>query len=159
MNVKTYRQNFLSQEYFDKHQKRIDKKVQDFSNCYLNNAKWKKVFLTICSNADLFKHCEIRDFFSSCFVYLRTELKDINFDDFIYSDHIDQSITTADGPISFREIEYLEFEKSWDGEFIGKLVQSKRFTQDTEKIKEILSTIGQFEWEEYENSIRLIAYR
>lgn len=159
MNEKTYRQKFNSEDYFDEHQKRIDKRIAQFSNSFLNNAKWKKVFLTIFSNVDLVKQCEIKDFFSSCYVDLRTELQDVKFEKFIYSDYIDEFITTGEYPISYREIEYLEFLKSWNGKFIGKLVKSKPITQDTEKIKKILSTVGQFEWEEYDNSVRLIAYR
>ncbi len=159
MNEKTYRQCFMSQAYFDQHQERINKRIQQFSNAFFNNAKWKRVFLTICANTEVIKHCEISDFFSDCIVDLNFKKKSINFEDYLHLDYIDPFITTADGPISYREIEYLAFNKSWNGEYVGALVKRKQITQDTNSIKEIISAIGQFEWEEDENALRLMAYR
>jgi|GEM_PF-148074 len=156
---KNYRQYFLTQERFDEHQKRIDKRIEKFSNSFLNNSKWRKLLLTIFSNTDLIQHCEINDFFSNCIVNLRIQKKNIKFEDFIYSTHIDPFITTADGPISYREIEFLAFDKSWHGEFVGRLVQRKVFTQDMKRIRELLSAIGKFEWEEHDHSIHCDSLR
>jgi len=158
---KTYRDFFLTEDAFLKENERFDKCKRKFTCQFMNNAKWRKVFCAIFSNPNLIQHCEVVTFCggSGCAVLLLTELQNVNFEEFIYSDCIDEQITTEEYATSYRAIEYLEFRKTWVGEHIGKLVPRKTYEQDIEQIQSFLSEIGQFEWDLSENYLRLIAYR
>ena len=156
---KTYKDFFFTENAFLKNNERFDKYKSKFTCQFMNNAKWQKVFCAIFSKSNLIRDCEVVDFFSGCVVRLRTELQNVNFEEFIYSDCIDCCITTGEYATSYREIEYLEFRRTWEGEHIGKLVPRKVYEQDIEQIKNYLSEIGQFEWELNESYLRLIAYR
>jgi hypothetical protein len=103
------------------------------------------LFLTICSNDDIIKSCEIIDFFSSTYIYLKSDLRNTDFDPYINADCIDDYLfETGEYAVSYREIEYIEFKKISE--------------QDTDKIKEILSKIGKFEWAETEEYLRIKGY-
>ena len=156
---KTYKDFFFTEDAFMKNNARFEKYKSRFTCQFMNNAKWRKVFCAIFSKPDLVRDCEVVDFFSSCAVYLRTELQHVNFEEFIYSDCIDSCVGTGEYATSYREIEYLKFRKTWTNESIGKLVPQKVYEQNIEQIKNFLSEIGQFEWELNEDYLKLIAYR
>jgi hypothetical protein len=158
IQTKIYRDYFLTEESYIKYIDKLNKKIETFDNKFMNNSKWKKVFMKIYSNVNIIKQCEAVDFFSSCINILNTNLQ--NPQEYIFDDFVDNKIFIAgEYSISYREIEYLEFKKSWEGEYIGRLVNPKILPQDINKIKKTISEIGKFQWEEGENYLRLIGYK
>jgi hypothetical protein len=158
MKNKTYRDYFLTEEAYLKNKARSDKKIKTYDNEFMNNSKWKRLFLTIFSNIDLITHCEVIDFFSSSIITLRTNSKNTEPEKYIYNDCIDNILfETGEYAVSYREIEYLEFKKQWKNEEIGK--QGNQKEQDTNKIKEIIKKTGQYEWEETDEYLRILGYK
>ena len=126
----------------------------------MNNAKWKKCFLTVFSNIQFIKHCEIVDFFSNSIINTKTDLQDIEAEKYIFDDFIDNFLfIIGEYSVSYREIEYIEFKKYWKEEPLGRLLEPKTIEQDTNKIKEIISKTGKYEWEETEKYLRIYGYK
>jgi hypothetical protein len=110
----------------------------------MNNSKWKKLFLTIFENNNIITECEIVDFFSGTYRFIKNKLENINYMDYIYSDCIDEKLITGEHTVSYREIEYIKF---------------KKLKQDVEKTKEIITKTGKYEWEETEEHLRIYGYK
>ena len=151
MGNKTYKDYFFTEEAYIKDKVKIDKKINEYENKFMSNAKWEKLFLTIYLNNDIIKNCEIIDFFSFTYRYIKNNVED--YKNYIHRDCIDNILITGEHSISYREIEYIEFKKKWLEEKIGTM------EQDTNKIKEIISKTGKYEWEETENHIRIYGYK
>jgi hypothetical protein len=141
--------------------KEIEKRISSYENKYMNNSKWKKLFLTIFSNINIIKQCEIRDFFNSGYIYIKTNLNNIEYKNYIHNECIDNNLFSgSEYPVcNYKEIEYLEFAKYWNEEASGRLLKQKIIEQDINKIKETISKIGIFEWEETEKYLRIIGYK
>jgi hypothetical protein len=159
MNKRRYKDCFLNkEEWYIKKMEMINKKIGMYNNRFMNNPKWKKLFYTIFINSDIIKQCEISDFFGYQVIELKLNknIKEVN--EYLFDDFIDEYLTDAEYPISYREIEYLEFRKN-KPEWIGRAVLKTEKLQNTDIIKEIISKIGQFHWEENENYIRIYGYK
>jgi hypothetical protein len=152
---KMYKDYFLTKEAYIKNKTRTEKKIKAYKSSFMSNTKWRKLFLTIYLNHDLIKSCEIIDFFSSTYVYLRNDLKDIDFDQYINTDCIDNYLITGEYTVSFKEIEYIEFKKQWK----EKTGTEEEFEQNIKKIKEIIMATGKYEFEETENYLRIYGYK
>jgi hypothetical protein len=160
METKTYKNYFHTKEAYLKSKIRTDKKIGTYDNRFMNNSKWKKLFLTIFSNIDSIKHCEVIDFFSSSITTLKTNLGNIEPEKYIHNDCIDNILfETGEYTVSYREIEYLEFRKHWKSKENRKRENIKIMEQDTNKIKETIEKTGQYEWEETEEYLRIIGYK
>jgi hypothetical protein len=155
--AKMYKDYFFTEEAYIKNKKRTEKKIESYENRFMSNAKWRKLFLTIYSNYDIIKSCEIIDFFSSTYIYLRNDLKDMDFDKYINADCIDNYLITGEYTISFKEIEYIEFKKK--SEEKAKAEKKNEFDQDIKEIKEIIAKTGKYEFEETENYLRIYGYK
>lgn len=114
--------------------------------------------MAICQNQDLIKQCEIYNFFEPCVNELVFRNIQNNLDQYIQQEYISNQITTAEYPTFYREIQYLEFLKSWNGNQIGKLVEPIKQTQDIEQIRTYLSRFGEFRFEQTDNSLRILGY-
>jgi hypothetical protein len=159
MGNKTYRDYFTNEEAYIKNKNRADKKIELYRNRFMNNSKWKKLFLAVFSNIHCIKQCEIMNFFDSAIITLKTDLQNIEVENYIFSDCIDNYLfETGEHAVSYREIEYIEFRKCWKENSIGMLIEPKTMKQDTDKIKEILSKAGKFEWCETEEYLRIKGY-
>jgi hypothetical protein len=159
MKNKMYKEYFSNEESYIKNKNRSDKKIELYENKFMNNAKWKRIFLAIFSNTHCIKKCEIIDFFSNATITLKTNLQNIEPENYIFSDCIDNFLfETGEYAVSYREIEYIEFKKCWKGNSIGMLIEPKTMEQDINKIKEVLSKIGKFEWDETEEYLRIKGY-
>jgi hypothetical protein len=160
MENKAYQGYFLTEEAYIKNRIRTDKKIKTYGNRFMNNSKWKKLFLAIFSNIDLIKQCGVMDFFSSSIITLKTNLGDIEPEKYIYNDCIDNILfETGEYTVSYKEIEYLEFKRQWrntENDFPGNF---KIMEQDTSKIKETLRKTGQYEWEETGECLRIMGYK
>jgi hypothetical protein len=160
MESKTYKDYFFTEEAYIRHKNRTDKKIKAYNNIFMNNSKWKRLFLTIFSNTDFIKYCEVNDFFSSSIIILKTNLQNIEYEKYIHNDCIDNRLfKTGEYSISYREIEYIEFKKYWREEAKMRLQSPKIIEQDTNKIKEIISETGKYEWGENEKYLRIIGYK
>ena len=164
MERNRYKDCFVGMEkWYDKKMKLLDKKIENYNGWFMNNTKWKKTFLTIFENLDTVKQCEIVEFTLENYrmrwcnnVKLGKNIEEAK--KYLLDDYIHEHLAGGHDPISYREIEYLEFRK-YDYQKIGALVTKKEVLQNTNKIKELLSKIGQFYWEETEEYIRIYGYK
>jgi hypothetical protein len=146
MENKTYKDYFFTEDAYIKNKNRTDKKIAAFNTKYMNNAKWKKLFLVLCSHIGYIKYCEIHDFFSSSRIFLKRNLQNTAYKNYIYTDCIDNCLfETGEYAVSYREIEYI--------------ILAGRNKQDTNTIKELITKTGRYEWDENEAYVRIIGYR
>ena len=104
------------------------------------------------------KQCEISDFFGYQVIRLKLNKNMNEVNEYLFDDFIDVYLTNAEYPISYREIEYLEFQKN-KYEWIGTAVLKIEELQNIDIIKKIISKAGQFYWEETEEYIRIYGYK
>lgn len=144
-------------ELTDKAKLELEKIIHSFSESYMSNSKWKRVFTELIQQKHIIKKCEIFDFFYSGINEMNWEKINDKSSEDITQEYISNNITTSEYPKTYyKEIEYIEFPKNW----IEKTDSSSiRKTQNTEKIKEILSKKGKFKWEENEHGLKLIGYK
>ncbi|MDR2109367.1 MAG: hypothetical protein LBP28_07940 [Coriobacteriales bacterium] len=160
MKNKTYRDYFLSEEAYARNKAKADKRIQTYDKAYMSNSKWKKLFSALFANADVVKHCEVIDFFGSSATTIKTDLGDIEPEKYIHNDCIDTMLLRkGEHPVSFREIEYLEFRKHGRNEEAKEGGSEKGLSeQDLGKIKEAIEKTGRYEWEVTEEYIRILGY-
>ncbi|MDR2106566.1 MAG: hypothetical protein LBP24_04080 [Coriobacteriales bacterium] len=161
MENKTYRNYFLTEEAYERNKARADKRIKAYGSVCMNNSKWKKLFLALFANIDAIKQCEVIDFFGSSATTLKTRLGGIKPERHIHSDCIDTALLeTGEYPVSYREIEYLEFKRYSRNEGIGERGSNQRpLEQDIGKIRGILERAGRYEWEVTEEYIRILGYK
>ena len=159
MSELDFKQLFLTQEGYEEWVRKRERKLSEFSYSFMNNSKWRKVFIAICENKEIFKKCEIHDFFGRCFNEIIFRKIDEDYIDYISSSYLNNYFTTSEYKTPYIEIEFIEFLKYWNDEPIGLLIKPKQETQDTHAIKALLEIIGQFQWEENEKHLRIIGYR
>ena len=164
---KIYKDYFLNnEEWYTEKMKLLDKKVKTYENRFMSNTKWKKLFLTIFSNVDVIKQCEIvvltiSEIIDKTIVWtnnveLTRSIDEVN--KYLFDDYIDTYLAGGHNPISYREIEYLEFKK-YNYQWIGTAVLKKEILQNTNDIKVLISKTGQFHWKETEEYIRIYGYK
>jgi len=133
----------------------------------MNNTKWRKLFLTILRNSATVKQCEIVEFVFKDRVYWVNNMKltiDINaINDHICEDFISAHLAGGHDPIAYREIDYIEFRKYYNKEVLRPSPPHNKYDiikteQDLGEIKRIISEIGQFYWEETDESLRILGY-
>lgn len=140
-------------------EQKLEQITSSFSQSYMNNAKWEKVFTEIINNRDLIKKCEIYDLLYSGINEIKWPIVDEQ-QKHITQTYISQDYTTSEYPKTlYKTIVYIEFPKYWSNQAKETLVLEKRITQNTDKIKEKISKLGLFEWEEEEGYLRLMGYR
>ncbi len=136
----------------------LDKLLSKFSYSCMNNSKWKKVFIEILRNNEFIKRCEIYDYINpNINELLLDNISESSFEE-ISSEYISEKITTGEYSTPYKYIEYIEFLKKWENKPYA-LAKTIIIKQDTDKIKEILSKMGLFEWEEDNNSLKLLGYK
>ncbi len=123
----------------------MDKNISEFNYSYMCNSKWKKVFLAILKNKNIINDCLIVDCTNGTINKILLEKISDTPEKYVHHDYISQEITQGEYPTPYKYIEYIEF--------------SKKYNQDVVQIKNILSKIGLFEWEENNITLKLIGYR
>ena len=144
---------------YSAYRKHVARHQATFGTALLNNHRWRKIFRALLLHPPLVKRCELGDFFNSCVVYLRLDHHPEAAAACLHADHLDLAITTADSPVAYETIEYLEFAKSWPLPVAGRLLKPRMECQDTAAIKKMLDNVGEMEWLDEENSLQLLAYR
>jgi len=171
MENKKYRDCFFGNEKLYKEKMELlDKKIESYNACFMSNAKWRKLFLTIFDNLDIIEQCEIvvlnisnmddKNIIWTNDVNLTNSKNKIN--NYILDDYIDTPLAGGHDPISYREIEYLEFRKHWTKVIHKKNQWSPEWVkkeQNLNKIKERISDAGKFQWEGTEEYIRIYGYK
>jgi len=169
MQLPKYKDRFGGNEkwYLEK-MKLLDQKIQSFDCCLMSNSKWRRLFLAILENKSIIKHCEIAEFaFKNNATHWVNSMKlddeNIKGAEFIFGDYIDEHFAGGHNPISYREIEYIEFRKIYfcrTSHPVHKLKhEDVRMEQDLELIKKILSNVGQFCWDETDQYKRILGYK
>ncbi|WP_196888363.1 DUF6678 family protein [Aureivirga sp. CE67] len=127
--------------------KKVDKIIREkYSASFLNNTKWYKLI-----DALTLKFDEI---------YIQYKLiYNEEVEGYLFSD-VDCPPYFLE-PIEYKEVEWIEFPKEYeDWRNLDNLKAGKKqFSQNIEDIKSEIEKIGQFVLEDYENKIRLYAYR
>ena len=162
MEKKTYKDYMrIDEKWYIQKMKLLDKKIASYDNWFMSNTKWKKLFLTIFENTNVIKQCEIVVFRLENFNWINNVNLNIKLDEvdkYLYDDYIDVCLSGGHDTLCYREIEYLEFRK-YNYEWIGSAVLKKEELQNTSFIKEVISKIGLFHWEETEEYIRIYGYK
>lgn len=127
----------------EKYNKRLDKRISEFSGRFMSNAKWTKVFTALSQNSDIIKKCLVKD-------VLDDTLRQIDiptFQKFTDTFH-DQGIkdVMTGGPSTFRQIEWIEFPAHWtiDRTMRTETLEPHEFHQDIATIQNLLNKVGEF---------------
>lgn len=91
-----YKNYSFTEEAYIKHKHRVDKKIKTFNYRYMNNSKWKKLFITIFANTEIIQWCEVVDFFSSSVILTKTTAQNSKPEQYIYNNCIDDYLVTAE---------------------------------------------------------------
>jgi len=173
---KTKFKDCLNETWYIKKMKLLDKKIETYDGRFMSNAKWRKLFLTIMKNTDTIKQCEIFEF------DLRKDPQDARdilwandmnpempvseAEECLCEDFISARLAGGHDPLCYREIEYIVFRKYFSGEFAHPIHwmnydkrETVKYEQNLCAIKEIISKIGQFYWEETENHLVIWGYK
>ena len=139
---------------------KLEKRINSFSESYMSNSKWKRVFMELLKHKSVIRKCEIFDFSNSGINLIHWKNVNGDYSKYLTQEYISNHLTTSEYPKTYyKEIEYIEFPKCWKEETKYELVRNiNEMSQDTETIKTLLSKIGQFEWGEDEDTLKLIGY-
>ena len=105
---------FASPQHYEKYKARLDKKLTEFRFGFMSDAKWRKLFATICAESSPARQCEIYEIFGSCVHEIRFALPAADYAQGICENYILQRQTTSEMPTLYAEIEYIEFAKFYD---------------------------------------------
>lgn len=150
---------FTSPQHYEKHKARLGKKLAEFRFSFMSDAKWRKLFATICAEGSPAQQCEIYDFFGSCVNEIRFALPAADYAQGIRDGYISQRLTTSEKPTLYAEIEYIEFAKFYDFASRGALLPPEYKSQDLDAIARYLERLGKFEIEPGEQSLKIYGYR
>lgn len=148
---------FASLQHYEKYKAQLGKKLAEFRFGFMSDAKWRKLFVAICTEGSPARHCEIYDFFGSCVNEIRFPAAD--YAQGICENYISQRLTTSEKPTLYAEIEYIEFAKFYDFASCGALLPPGRKSQDLDAIARYLEHLGKFEMEPGEQSLKIYGYR
>lgn len=153
--------------YVDK-MKLINEKIETYDCRHMSNTKWRKLFLVILKNINIVKQCEIVEFvFDNCGIHWINDMKlTINIDiidEYLFEDYISERLAGGHNPISYREINYIEFRKYYHKDVSRPSPPHNKYDtvnaeQDLDEIKRIISATGKFYWEETEQYLRILGY-
>ncbi len=133
---------------------KMDKNISKYNYSYMCNSKWEKIFLEILKNRNIITDCLIVDHTNGTVNRILWDKVLDTSKKYIHHDYISEEITQGEYPTPYKYIEYIEFPKKYKTKF-----SVKKSNQDVDKIKNILSQIGIFEWEEDDMTLKLIGYR
>lgn len=140
---------FLTQQHYDDYILKLDKQLKKFNHSYMNNSKWKKLFIAIFQNAALIKQCEVVNLFEPAINQLKLDV--INFEQEIYQEFMANSLNTGEYAIYHKGICYIEFLKIYQ-------IAPEPIEQNIQEIKKYLSNFGVFEFEETDDYLRVLGY-
>ncbi len=132
---------------------RMDKNISSYNHSYMCNSKWKKVFLEIVKNKNIIDDCIIVDIANGTVNRILWDKISDTPEKYIHYDYISEEITQGEYLTPYKYIEYVEFPKKYKTKF-----SVRNSNQNTEEIKNILSQIGIFEWEEDDMTLKLLGY-
>ena len=89
---------FASPQHYERYKARLDKKLAEFHFGFMSDAKWRKLFATICAEGSPVRHCEIYDFFGSCVNEIRFALPAADYTQGICDSYILQSLRAGEKP-------------------------------------------------------------
>jgi hypothetical protein len=135
--------------------KGLEKLISKFSVSYMSNSKWRKLFRALNIHQDHIQKCIINTLFEGGMIEELTFTDD--FQEHLFETYMNNKIT-SDSVIWYKEILNLEFPKKWGGKQSGALLPPEIINQDTEMIKTKISSYGQFQWEDTDGSLFLLAY-
>lgn len=141
---------FLTPQHYDDYVFKLDKQLKQFSYSYMNNSKWKKLFIAIFQNTNLIKQCVVVNIFESGINQLRLDTPTVEKN--IYQEFMLNSLNTGEYAIYYKGICYIEFLKTHQ-------TNPKSMEQNIQEIKKYLSNFGIFEFEETKNYLRVMGYR
>lgn len=141
---------FLTPQHYDDYVFKLDKQLKQFSYSYMNNSKWKKLFIAIFQNTNLIKQCVVVNIFESGINQLRLDTPTVEQD--IHQEFMSNSLNTGEYAIYYKGICYIEFLKTYQ-------TNPKPMEQNIQEIKKYLSHFGVFEFEETKNYLRVMGYR
>ena len=135
--------------------KERERRIAEFHGSYMNNTKWREL-LCLVYDSGLVRRIGIKLIFTGntptpqgpwpMNVAAEQLFHDTWVDDF-----------TAFGPFPYSEIEWVDFPATWPVER-GRLVPPRFQTQDVGAIKDLVSTLGQFETDDADG-LRVFGYR
>jgi hypothetical protein len=142
-------QNYLS---------KVEKRASRFSSKLMSNAKWLKLFRVLSDHKELIAKCYITGIWDDI-----PRALDIpgagQFDDTFYAQGI-KDVPPA-GPCLFKEIRWIAFPASWQikrqmrDETLAPII----YTQDVEKIHQLLSAVGQLDMEYEDGDLKVYGYK
>ena len=140
--MKTNKQERFQQQI----EREIDKATSKFNEHLLSNSKWVRLINALVENSELLKSIKFKkvqgEAIGDLFIY-----EDTTFG-FDYWENGFEGHNSLGGWLTFKEIEYLFFPLKLDNE-----------TQDLNKIKTVINSVGEFCLSENSKGLKLICYR
>jgi len=134
----------------DKQKEReIEKSISRFSEHLMSNSKWVRLIDKLVEGIDKIKKIEFKKVHSERIAELYLE-EDTTYG-FDYWQNGFEDSNSLDGPLFFKEIEYLIFPKIVDTETHKE--------QNLKEIVELIENVGQFVLDVNEERIKMICYR
>ena len=127
-------------------EREIEKAISKFSYHLMSNSKWVKLIEKLVNNIDQIIKIEFKKVLDDRIGELYLD-EDTIFD-FDYWINGFEGINSLKGWMLYKEIEYLKFPKS-----------TNKGEQDIIKIKDIIESIGHFDFIERENELILLCYK
>lgn len=135
-----------------------EKKINAFSGRFMSNNKWLKVFQLLSQHSNNVNKCLIKTIWDD-------RLQEIHIPDFENFDRTFHHSGITDiligGPLSFKEIEWIEFPSAWTHPRLmrNEELESFKCTQDILLINEWLNQPGQLEIERTPQRLIIYGYK
>jgi hypothetical protein len=141
-----------------RYRKNLDNRIEGFSGKFMNNAKWRKLFMALSENHDIIGKCRVKLVMRETPIDLPIPSRD-EYASVFRKESVDDILTC--GPFDFREIEWVEFPKQWIVERQMRLVTLEpfKYEQDILELKRIIDEIGLFEIEIDDKHLVLYGYK
>ena len=135
-----------AKRFDDQNEREIEKAVSKFSYHLMSNSKWVKLIEKLVENIDQILKIEFKKVLDDRIGEIYLE-EDTTFD-FDYWINGFEGMNSLKGWILYKEIEYLKFPKS-----------TSQGEQNINNIKNIIESIGHFDFIENENELILLCYK
>lgn len=142
----------------EKHLKKLEHRLDNFTGKFMSNSKWTKLFKKLSQHTDIINMCFVKTIWDDDLMEIQIPYPNLHSE--IFNDHGIKDVFTS-GPLQYKEIEQLIFPKVWT---IGRQMRTQNlepfeFQQDIEKVLEIVGQLGEFETHINNDKLVIYAYK
>ena len=148
----------MDTDRYSKYLKKRERKINELSARFMNNAKWLKLFSTLSENFELTTKCFIVDIYDDVPREIDIPTQDNFFDTYHETGIKDVGAVC---PMLFKEIRWIEFPATWS---IPRTMRDETlepfiFTQNLDLIENMFMKVGELETERDNSSLKIYGYR